>query len=94
MSEFLSNTGAILFALSILALWTVCPIISAMKGKYGMVVLGFLVHPCWAFGAIRLAKPDSYWARRFYGPDKMNLAKIRFPPSTAGSLPQADTVDR
>jgi len=30
-------------------------------------------------GAIRLAKPNSTWARRYYGSEKMQLAHMRFP---------------
>ena len=80
-SDILSTTGAILFAVALLTLLIICPIITAMKGKGGVFVLGIMFHPCWAFGAIRLAKPDSYWARRFYGPDKIRLARIRFSPN-------------
>jgi hypothetical protein len=35
----------------------------------------------WAIiGAIRIAKPHSWWARRYYGPEKMNIAHQRFTP--------------
>jgi len=30
-------------------------------------------------GAIRLAKPHSSWARKYYGEDKMRIARDRFP---------------
>lgn len=78
VNNILATAAGTLFIIAIIALWTVCPVISAMKGKYGMLVLGLLIHPCWAFAAIRLAKPDSYWARRFYGPEKMGQAQLRF----------------
>ena len=45
-------------------------LINAAKEKFGMALLGFfvpLVHP---IGAFRLAKPNSLWARLFYGDRK------------------------
>ncbi len=72
----------ILVSFPIAALIISCPVITGMKGKYGLLASGLFIHPCWVFGAIRLAKPDSHWAQRFYGPEKMNLARIRFTPDT------------
>jgi nitrate reductase NapE component len=54
-------------------------VVLALKGKFGMIALGLFIHPCWRVGAIRLAKPDSYWAERFYDPAKLRRARIRFP---------------
>jgi len=31
-------------------------------------------------GAVRLAKPESFWARRFYNPTKIERAHKRFGP--------------
>ncbi|GAA3510927.1 hypothetical protein [Actinocatenispora rupis] len=52
-------------------------VITGLKGKQGMVFAGLFLHPVWWVGAIRLAKPDSYWARRFYPPEKMDRARAR-----------------
>jgi hypothetical protein len=68
---------SIIAALTVL--WVVPIVITAMKGKQGMVLAGVFFHPCWWVGAIRLAKPDSYWARRFYDDDKLYRAHDRFP---------------
>lgn len=62
----------------ILVIWVVPLVVTALKGKYGMAVVGVAVHLCWWFGAIRRAKPDSYWARRFYDDDKLREAIRRF----------------
>jgi hypothetical protein len=51
----------------------------AFKGKPGMFVLGVFIHPVWLFGAIRLAKPSSLWARYSYSSHQMNLANARYP---------------
>lgn len=49
-----------------------------LKGKTGVVLLGLLVPLVGLIGAIRLAKPASYWAWQWYGPDKMAEAQRRF----------------
>jgi uncharacterized membrane protein len=46
-------------------------------------VVGFFLSPIAIYGAIRLGKPDSPWARRFYGerrPEKQARAVQRFAP--------------
>ncbi len=49
-----------------------------LKGKPGMVLLGLFVPLVGLIGAIRLAKPTSYWAWHWYGQDKMVEAQRRF----------------
>jgi hypothetical protein len=53
-------------------------VVCGLKGKQGLTVLGIFFHPCWWVGAIRLATPTSWWARRFYGPEKRERADARF----------------
>jgi hypothetical protein len=53
-------------------------VICAMKGKWGFAFLGLLLYPVWLIGAIRLAKPGSLWASRWYGEDKLARAEQRF----------------
>lgn len=38
----------------------------------------FLPGIVWIIGSFRLARPSSWWARRFYGPEKMQRAERRF----------------
>ena len=64
-----------LYLLLLAALATV----TALKGKWGVLALGLLVWPAWVLGAIRLAKPDSWWARRFYPPDRRERARALLP---------------
>jgi hypothetical protein len=40
----------------------------------GLLLLGVV----WLVAACRLARPSSPWARRFYGPEKMERARRRF----------------
>jgi len=43
-------------------------------------VIGFPIPLVALVGAVRLAKPGSYWARRFYREAKMESARERFGP--------------
>lgn len=45
------------------------------KGKPRLALLSFFVPILGIVCAIRLARPRSWWARRFYGPDSKKLAK-------------------
>ena len=53
-------------------------VITGLKGKYGFLAAGLLIGLFWVVGAIRLAKPESWWAKHFYDPKKMRLARERF----------------
>jgi len=52
----------------------------------GLLLLGLV----WLIAAPRLAKPNSPWARRFYGSEKLERSRRRYPdidpaaPSKAG----------
>lgn len=86
----------ILITVGIVLIYLVPAVITGMKGKQGMVSAGFFLHPLWWVGAIRLARPDSYWARRFYDDDKRMRAlerhdRVAGPPP---EHPDALTGDR
>jgi hypothetical protein len=49
--------------------------VAILKGKIFMGVAGVLFPIVGLIGAIRLAKPDSFWARRRYKPDSRKLAR-------------------
>ena len=57
----------------------VAGVVTALKGKWGVFALGLLVGPAWLLGAFRLAKPDSWWARRFYPPETRERARLELP---------------
>jgi hypothetical protein len=53
------------------------------KGRRLHGIIGFFVFPIALYGACRIGKPDSAWARRRYGerrPKKQAKAEGRFPP--------------
>jgi hypothetical protein len=51
--------------------------VCAVKGKVWMTVFGLLIPFVGLFGAFRLAKPGSPWARRFYKEDGKRLARAK-----------------
>jgi hypothetical protein len=53
-------------------------VICFLKGKLLWGVFGFYAWPVALLGASRLAKPDSWWARRRYGDDKRERSKRRY----------------
>lgn len=59
-------------------------VVTALKGRYGLLLVGFLVPGIfvWVIGALRLARPSSFWARRFYSADKRARSDARYPQST------------
>jgi hypothetical protein len=58
-------SGAIIVAV-VIAVIVALFVINILKGKPGMAVLGIFIHITWYVGAIRLAKPNSWWARHYY----------------------------
>lgn len=69
-----------LLVLAILLLLVGVPAgITLAKGHYAAFLLGFLLlGMVWCVAACRLARPTSWWARRFYGPRKLERARHRF----------------
>lgn len=57
--------------------WALC-VVCFMKGKLMWGVLGIYLSPIALIGAIRLAKPHSWWARRRYDGAKLSRAQERY----------------
>jgi hypothetical protein len=53
---------------------------TVLKGKWlaAVVLMLLTLGLGWFVTGIRLAKPTSWWARRYYDPDKLRLAYARF----------------
>lgn len=66
--------AASLAVVAYIALTVVC----LLKGKIATGLVGLPMPFFGLVGAIRLAKPSSFWARRFYGPGKLEKARTRF----------------
>jgi hypothetical protein len=69
-----------LIVLGILVLLVGIPAgITWSKGQRAAFFLGFLILGLiWCVAACRLARPSSWWAKRFYGPEKLRRAEERF----------------
>jgi hypothetical protein len=67
----------------LLAAWHVLCVIFAvtcfLKGKWTFTALSLLAWPFGLVGALRLARPTSLWARRFYGERRQAEADARYP---------------
>jgi len=77
--SFGAVAGSIVSALLVLAWVATC----FAKGRVMHGTVGFFVFPIAIYGAGRLGKPGSAWARRRYGernPKKQERAEARFPP--------------
>jgi hypothetical protein len=57
-------------------------IVTFLKGKLALGVLSVFVPIVGLVSAIRLAKPRSLWARRFYGEAKLERARARYAPTS------------
>ena len=51
--------------------------ITALKGKYPTALIGLFIAPISWYAAVRLARPTSPWARRFYDSKRMAHATER-----------------
>jgi hypothetical protein len=60
--------------------------VTFLKGKLKLALAGVFLPPFAVFGAFRLAKPRSWWARRFYDPDARGQATRALARPTAGTL--------
>jgi hypothetical protein len=71
---FSTDDGALPIVLYTLAAVAVATV-AVLKGKIVMGVAGVLLTPVGLIGAVRLAKPGSFWARRRYQPGSRKLAR-------------------
>jgi hypothetical protein len=78
-----SSVGEVLLTVVGVAIYVGTIMISFLKGRVAHGTAGFLVNPLALYATLRLGKPGSYWARRFYGernPNKQARAEARFHP--------------
>ena len=76
-----SITGTAVAVAMVLTLSTVC----FLKGRILLGVVGLFVPFAAAFGAARLGRPTSPWARRRYAGTRLERAKARFAPDARGA---------
>lgn len=65
-------------------------VVCLMKGKLMHGVLGFYITPVAIIGSIRLARPDSRWARKRYDEKKLARSRARYEPEKKIHRPRLD----
>ena len=73
--DILSLLGVML---ALIVLIVVPPVVCWLKGKRLWATLGFITGWHW-IPVFRLAKPSSWWARKYYTRDKLARSNARFP---------------
>ena len=77
------SVGAVIGSILLLAFHLAVVLICVAKQRLVHATVGFLVSPLALYGACRVGKPRSPWARRFYGerrPGKQAKSERRFAP--------------
>jgi hypothetical protein len=59
----------------LIALYACLVVVTLLKGKLKLGLFGIVFVPLLAVGSLRLAKPTSIWARRFYAADSRRLRR-------------------
>jgi hypothetical protein len=82
-----SSGAAVAYATGLFLLLVIAPlVVTALKRQWLLLLAGWLtVGLVWWIAALRLGRPDSWWARRFYDDDKLARAEARY--GTAASAP-------
>ncbi|MFN8169368.1 MAG: hypothetical protein U0S36_11355 [Candidatus Nanopelagicales bacterium] len=78
LQETTAQDEGLWFATVVVVLHIGYTIICMLKGKIFTGLIGLAVPIVSLVGAIRLAKPESFWARRFYKDAKLERARRRF----------------
>jgi hypothetical protein len=65
------------------ALAILLSVVTCLKGKLTLGLLSIFLPPVGLVAAVRLARPGSTWAQRFYDADKLARARTRFDPSAS-----------
>jgi hypothetical protein len=69
----------VLFLLLVLGAIAATGAVTVAKGHVALFAAGWVFALVWLIAAPRLAKPNSPWARRFYGPEKLERSQRRYP---------------
>ncbi len=72
-----ATNDARLAAMALLAVHLLFVAATALKGKYPTALIGLFISPLTWFGAIRIARPTSPWARWRYSDHKLERARRR-----------------
>jgi hypothetical protein len=74
-----------IIAFAVVACSVALTVAACLKGKLLLALISVFVPPVALVGAVRLARPHSLWAQRFYrrDPDKLERARARYAPDSS-----------
>ena len=74
----------VVYTVALFTVLIVAPLtVTALKRQWLLFAAGWLtIGLVWWIASLRLARPDSWWARRFYGPEKLARAQRRYAAAT------------
>lgn len=78
-----TDAATVVVSILLIALGLALVVICLLKQRLWHGVIGLFFFPLAVYGACRLAKPASWWAKRYYGernPAKQARSERRFPP--------------
>jgi hypothetical protein len=75
------------------AVYIILTAVCLAKGKVFTCMIGLFVAPVVVYGALRLARPDSPWARQFYGSRKLARTRRRYRPTRARERRRQHVLD-
>jgi len=87
-----ASTTVVVVGVLLLVLSLSAGAVTFLKAKWGSLVVGLIVAPVWIVAALRLARPDSWWAGWFYGDAKYERARARATSSRYRALVVAALV--
>jgi hypothetical protein len=64
LAASVSSYIAAALVVAALVLTVLAGAVTALKGRWGLFFLGLIIGPLWFVGAIRPAKPYSYWTQK------------------------------
>jgi signal peptidase I len=73
----LASTTAAVAGVVLLVLLLSAGLVTALKAKWESLAVGLIGVLVWIVAAVRLARPESWWAGRFYGDAKLERARAR-----------------
>ncbi len=76
----LDDPGSAVTVSAVIAACLIAAVVAILKGRLLLGAIGVFLLPVGLFGALRLARPGSAWARRHYGDgdERMNRARRRY----------------
>lgn len=78
----LDDPGSIWGTIATVAFVLTFVLLSAAKGRVFLAVLGMFIPIAAIVGAVQLARPNSFWARRLYDQHKVARAEKRYAPTS------------